>query len=124
MFGGPDFEQQDPHPTLDNASLLESSDSSLLLTDEAGPPLSEKLAHILTSMFEADFDPGKHKELLNKYKVPSNCASFYVPKGNPEIWQTLSSHVKRSDMNLYIQQDVLLRVTSALSSVVDGLLSA
>ena len=124
LFGGPEFEQQDQHPALDNASLLESIDSSLLLTDEAGPPLSEKLAHILNSKFQAEFDPGKRKELLSKYKVPSNCENFYVPKVNPEIWQKLGGHAKRCDMAIYIQQDTLLRVTSALSSVVDGLLSA
>ena len=61
LFGGPEFEPLDQHPSLDTASLLESIDSSLLLTDEAGPPLSEKLAHIVNSKFQAEFDPGKHK---------------------------------------------------------------
>ena len=103
---------------------LENIDNSLLLTDEAGPPVSDKLAKILNSKFQAEFDSEKRKELLSKYKVPSNCESFHVPKVNPEIWQKLNAHAKRSDMSLYTQQDTLIHVTSAISSVVDDLLSA
>ena len=88
-FGG---QRQDQHPAFDHASLLESIDCSLLLTDEAGPPLSEKLARVLNSKFQAEFDRGNRKELLSKYKVPRNCESFYVSKVNPEIRQKLSVH--------------------------------
>lgn len=124
LYGGPDFEQQDNNSVIDNTELLENIDNSLLLTDEAGPPVSDKLAKILNSKFQAEFDSEKRKELLSKYKVPSNCESFHVPKVNPEIWQKLNAHAKRSDMSLYTQQDTLIHVTSAISSVVDDLLSA
>eukprot|EP00794_Sanderia_malayensis_P014718 gene14718-16248_t len=124
LYGGPDFEHQDNNSVIDNTELLENIDHSLLLTDEAGPPVSDKLGKILNSKFPAEFDPEKRKELLSKYKVPSNCESFHVPKVNPEIRQKLNAHAKRCDMSLYTQQDTLLRVTSAISSVVDNLLSA
>ena len=47
-----------------------------------------------------------------------------MPKVNPEIWQKLGNHAKRCNMAIYVQQDTVICVTSALSSVVDGLLSA
>eukprot|EP00794_Sanderia_malayensis_P004119 gene4119-4675_t len=81
LYGGGDFDQEDNYePPVDNTELLHVIDNLLVLTDEAGPPLSEQLAKILNSKFQAEFDSSKKKELLNKYKIPSNCESFQVPK--------------------------------------------
>ena len=92
LHGGGDFDQQGTEPSVDNTQMLQSVDNSLILSDEASPPLSEQLAKILNVKFMAEFDNSKRKELLNKYKFPGNHGSFVVPKVNPEIWQKLPAH--------------------------------
>ena len=124
LYGGGDFDQQGIEPTVDNTELLQFIDNSMILSEEAGPPLSEQLAKILNAKYLAEFDTSKRKELLNKYKIPSTCESFVVPKVNPEIWQKLPAHAKRGDMAIFTQQDTLLRFTSSISSVIEDLLSA
>ena len=123
-YGGGDFDQQGIQPTVDNTELLQFIDNSMILSEEADPPLSEHLAKILNAKYLVEFDTSKRKELLNKYKIPRKCESFVVPKVNPDIWQKLPAHAKWGAMAIFTQQATLLCITSSISSVIDDLLSA
>ena len=69
----------------------------------------------MNDKFQTEHSVEKSKELLKKYKIPSNCTEIFVPNVNSEIWGNLSANCKRSD--------TLLKVSGALVVTVDDLLS-
>ena len=122
LFGGQDL--TDNESGLQNEDLLTSIDESLMLSDEKGPAISNQLAKIVDNTFTTEFDAIKRKEISEKYQAPKNCESLFAPWVNTEIWGKLSTNAKRNDIKFSAMQDCLLRVTSALSVSIDGLLSS
>ena len=64
----------------------------------------------------------KRKEILLKYKKPSNCDNVLGPKVNEEIWSKLPANAKRSDIRTSALQDTLVKVSSAIICTTDKLL--
>ena len=66
----------------------------------------------------------KRKEILQKYKKPSNCDNVLVPKVNEELWGKLPANAKRSDIRTSALQDTPLKVkvSSAIICTTDKLL--
>ena len=106
----------------DNASLLSEISSSLSCSEDTGPPIADNLAELINGKFNADFSVEKKKEILQKYKKPSNCEKVLVPKINEEIWSKLPSNAKRSDIKMSALQDTLVKVSSAIICSTDKLL--
>ena len=73
----------------DNASLLSEICSSLSCSEGTGPPTASNLADLINGKFNAEYSVEKRKEILQKYKKPSNCDHVLVPKVNEEIWSKL-----------------------------------
>ena len=59
----------------------------------------------------------KKKEILQKYKKPSNCDNVLVPKVNEEIWSKLPAKEERSDIRTSALQDTLVKVSSTIISL-------
>lgn len=130
LFGGDidkddgllDSEHESNVADNDNDSLLDELKSALRSSDEAGPPVTVKLAELANESFSLDFPPEERKRLLKKFKRPSNCDQVFSPKVNEEIWCKLNTNAKRSDIRLYALQDTLVKATSAIISTTNGLL--
>ena len=71
-----------------------------------------------------DYDLDQRKEILSKYKTPQNCDELYVPRINPEIWEKLKPFARKKDIKVSVLQDILVKVTSAISLVADDLLQS
>ena len=71
-----------------------------------------------------DYDLDQRKEILSKYKTPQNCDELYVPRINPEIWEKLKPFARKKDIKVSVLQDILVKVTSAISLVTDDLLQS
>ena len=71
-----------------------------------------------------DYDLDQRKEILSKYKTPQNFDELYVPRINPEIWEKLKSFARKKDIEVSVLQDILVKVTSAISLVTDDLLQS
>ena len=106
----------------ENASLLSEISSSLSCSEDTGPLIADSLAELINGKFNADFSVEKRKEILQKYKKPSNCEKVLVPKINEEIWSKLPSNAKRSDIKMSALQDTLVKVSSAIICSTDKLL--
>ena len=106
----------------DNACLLSEISSSLSCSEDTGPPIADSLAELINGKFNADFSVEKKKEILQKYKKPSNCEKVLVPKINEEIWSKQPSNAKRSDIKMSALQDTLVKVSSAIICSTDKLL--
>ena len=116
-------EQLEPFDDLDNDELLTQTTTFLSSSDKYDPPVSEKLSKLVNDKFQTEYSVEKRKDLLKKYKIPSNCTEFFVPKVNLEIWGNLSANSKRSDIRMSVLQGTLLYVSSALFVTVHDLLS-
>ena len=92
------------------------------LLKKLGPQFPTNYQHLLMRNFRQS-TVLKNAEILQKYKVPSNCDQLFVPKVNPEIWGKLSSNSKRSDIRMSVLQDTLVKVSSAIIVSVNDLLS-
>ena len=68
-----------------DCTLLDEIEQEYESDDDVGPNISEKLAHIVTTMKKAKLSDDRFKEKLAKHKRPANC-EISVPKVNPEIW--------------------------------------
>ena len=112
----------DPEDELNNDELLTQITISLSSSDETGPPVSEKLSKLVNDKFQTEYSVEKRKEILQKYKIPSNCTELSVPKVDPEIWGNLTGNSKRSDIRMSVLQDTLLKVSSAIIVTVGDLL--
>ena len=108
---------------VNNDDLLSQISNSLSSSDDAGPPVSEKLSKLVNDKFQTEYTVDKRKEILQKYKVPSNCNELFVPKVNSEIWTKLNANSKRSDIRTSVLQDTLVKVSSAIIVTVNDLLS-
>lgn len=106
----------------DNASLLSAISSSLSCSQDTGPPIASGLAELVNGKFNAEYSVEKRKEILQKYKKPSNCDNVLVPKVNEEIWSKLPANAKRSDIRTSALQDTLVKVSSAIICTSDKLL--
>ena len=85
LFGGPEFDtMEDEGNDLDNNALLSMIGDALVPSDLKVPPILEHLVGIIDTKFKADFDLEKRKEILNKYRVTKNCASYLPPKSVPK----------------------------------------
>ena len=108
---------------VNNDDLLSQITTSLSSSDDAGPPVSDKLSKLVNDKFQTEYTVEKRKEILQKYKVPSNCSELFVPKVNSEIWTKLNANSKRSDIRTSVLQDTLVKVSSAIIVTVNDLLS-
>ena len=108
---------------VNNDDLLSQITTSLSSSDEAGPPVSDKLSRLVNDKFETEYTVEKRKEIVQKYKIPSNCNELFVPRVNTEIWTKLNANSKRSDIRMSVLQDTLVKVSSALIVTVDDLLN-
>lgn len=125
LFSGEDSqnELQLEDEEVNNDDLLSEITTSLSSSDEAGPPVSDKLSKLVNDKFQTEYTVEKRKEIVQKYKVPSNCHELYVPKVNSEIWGKLNANSKRSDIRTSVLQDTLVKVSGAIIVTVDDLLS-
>ncbi|XP_068752154.1 uncharacterized protein [Montipora capricornis] len=106
----------------DNASLLSAISSSLSCSQDTGRPIASGLAELVNGKFNAEYSVEKRKEILQKYKKPSNCDNVLVPKVNEEIWSKLPANAKRSDIRTSALQDTPFKVSSAIICTSDKLL--
>lgn len=67
--------------------------------------MSDKLSKLVNDKFQTEYTVEKRKEILQKYKVPSNCNKLFVLKVNSEIWTKLNANSKRSDIRTSVLQD-------------------
>ena len=103
----------------DNVSLLSEIYSSLSCSEDNS--IASNLADLINGKFNAEYSVEKRKEILQKYKKPSNCDHVLVPKVNEEIWSKLPTNAKRSDIRTSALQDTLVKVSSAIISTTDKL---
>ena len=129
LFGGADIDEIDDtiledmeDGDSDNASLLSAISSFLSCSQDTGPPIASGLAELVNGKFNAEYSVEKKKEILQKYKKPSNCDNVLVPKVNEEIWGKLPANAKRSDIRTSALQDTLVKVSSAIICTTDKLL--
>ena len=85
--------------------------------------MSDKLSKLVKDKFQTEYTVEQRKEILQKYKVPSNCNELFVPKVNSEIWTKLNANSKRSDIRTSVLQNTLVKVLSAIIVTVNDLLS-
>ena len=55
-------------------------------------PTNCQLSKLVNDKFQTEYSGDKRKEILQKYKTPSNCTQLFAPKVNPEIWGNLSRY--------------------------------
>ena len=125
LFSGEDS-QNELHledDEVNNDDLLSEITTSLSSSDEAGPPVSDKLTKLVNDKFQTEYTVEKSKEIVQKYKVPSNCHELYVPIVNSEIWGKLNANSKRSDIRTSVLQDTVVKVSGAIIVTVDDLLN-
>ena len=129
LFGGGDIDEIDDtvledmeDGDFDNASLLSAISSFLSCSQDTGPPIASGLAELVNGKFNAEYSAERRKEILQKYKKPSNCDNVLVPKVNEEIWGKLPANAKRSDIRTSALQDTLVKVSSAIVCTTDKLL--
>ena len=108
---------------VNNDDLLSQITTSLSSSDDTGPPVADKVSKLVNDKFQTEYSVEKRKEILQKYKVPSNCNKLFVPKVNSEIWSKLYANSKRSDIRTSMLQDTLVKVSSAIIVTVNDLLS-
>ena len=94
-------EPLNPEDELSNDELLTQITTSLSSSDESGPQVSDKLSKLVNDNFHTEYSVDKQREILQKYKTPSNCTELFVPKVNPEIWGNLSANSKRCPVLLW-----------------------
>ena len=104
------------------ASLLSAISSSLSCSQDTSPPIASGLAELVNGKFNAEYSAEKIKEILQKYKKPSNCDNVLVPKVNQEIWSKPPANAKRSDIRTSALQDTLAKVSSAIICTSDKLI--
>ena len=85
-------EPLEPEEDLSNDELLSQVTTSLSSSYESGPLVSDKLSKLVNDKFHSEYSTDKRKEILQKYKTPSNCTELFLPKVNPEIWGNLSAN--------------------------------
>ena len=126
LCGGNDFDREDESDDEDpdNEELLTQIDGAYGHLDETGPPISEHLTNVVAKKITTDYDLDQRKEILSKYKTPQNFVELYVPRINPEIWEKLEPFARKKDIKVLVLQDILVKVTSAISLVTDDLLQS
>ena len=78
----------------------------------------------MNAKFSTEFDNSKHKELLEKYRIPKNYDSLLVPRVSQKIWGDMISNSRRGDIRMSALQDYIARVTGGTSCIIDTLLQA
>ncbi|KAK3745382.1 hypothetical protein QZH41_001420 [Actinostola sp. cb2023] len=119
LFG----EDSESEKSSDDENLLSDITMSLSSSDDTGPPVSDKLAKLINEKFDTEYTVEKSKEIIQKYKKPSNCETLYVPKVNQEIWGKLPTYARRTDIRMSVLQDTLIKVSSAIICSIDDLLN-
>jgi hypothetical protein len=108
----------------EDEDLLAVINESLNPSEEAGAPVSERLAKLVNEKFTLDFDLQKRKSIMENYRTPKNCDQLVSPRVNPEIWGKLQNSVKRTDIKSSVLQDILLSVSSAIVNTMELCLRA
>ena len=85
-------EPLEPEDELNNDGLLTPITTFLSSSNESGLSVSDKLSKLVNAKFQTQYSGDKRKEILQKYKTPSNCTHLFAPKVNPEIWGNLSRY--------------------------------
>ena len=73
-------EPLEPEDELNNDGLLTQILTFLSSSDESGPPVYDKLSKLVNDKFQTEYSVDKRKEMLPKYKTPSNCTHSLYPK--------------------------------------------
>lgn len=83
----------------------------------------DKFLKFVNDKFQIEYFVEKCKEILQKYKVLSNCNELFVFKVNLEIWFKLNVNFKRLDIRILVLQDILVKVFSVIIVIVNDLFS-
>ena len=106
----------------DNSKLLDDLAKSFSEEDEStSPDVELKLADITMKRWGKKLTPEKLKSITDKYHRPANCTSMTRIKCNPEIWSQLGSTKKRTDIQLFNIQQVVLKAASATLQTTNAL---
>ena len=60
--------------------------------------------------------------MSEKYKLPANCSELIARKFNEPIWAKIKGFNRQRDLSFAMLEDCLVRVTSALSIIIEDLL--
>lgn len=91
--------------------------------DKTGPAINEQLAEVATKRWGKKLAQEKVTALLAKYDPPENCSAISVTRVNPEIWQSLNSSKRKTDLRLANLQQALQKATFATLATADKLLT-
>jgi len=64
---------------VNNDDLLSQITTSLSSSDGTGPLVSDKLSKLVNDKFQTEYTVENRQEILQKYKVLSNCSELFVP---------------------------------------------
>ena len=91
--------------------------------EEAGEPINNRLATIVSELWADKLSDDKLKDKLRKYPNPSNCNYMKVPKCNPEIWSgsCMNSNARSTGIALQKALSQVLRPSVATIKSCDQL---
>ena len=82
--------------------------------DEKGPPLSDKIAEVITKMVKGKMPDDKLKSKLANYPCPDNVQTLKPTRVNQIIWDKLRSATRSRDLKLQRIQVMILKGIIAL----------
>ena len=113
-----DSEDEETDVMLDNIA------KDLVNQNEAGLPISDKVATLFNSIVANPLSSDKLSEKLKSYLRPNNC-NLETKLVNPDIWTNVLSSKQRSyDVKLQRVQNLLVKSTTGLLRSVDDLVKA
>ena len=101
----------------DLEAILEELD-----TNKSGPPISSRMAKVLTQIIQSDTNEEKIEELLENYLQPDNLKGLNTPKCNNEIWGKLRIPTRARDIKLQKAQKRISGGLCALTLCLEQLL--
>jgi len=102
---------------------FEAAEEEFGQNEEDGETLSSPLATFIEKRFYDGATDKKIKSKAETYKRPGNCKVLTAPMTNPEIWKTLRSHAKRTDVRMTNIQKNVAKATIAIARCADKLAS-
>ncbi|GFR91544.1 hypothetical protein ElyMa_000846000 [Elysia marginata] len=98
-----------------------AEEEEFMVDEEDGAELSPNLATFLTKRFATLTADKKLKSKLELYKRPANCKVLTAPLTNKDIWRTLKTPAKRTDVKLTNVQKNMAKATIAMVKCADEL---
>ena len=120
--GKPDAGNEGSKLQSDNDTLKELT-SPFQDEVKTGPAINEQLAEVAIRRWGKKLAHEKVTALLAKYDPPENCSAISVTRVNPEIWQSLNSSKRKTDLRLANLQQALQKATFATLSTAGTLLT-